>query len=343
MSIDEKYIHLCLKLAAKGKGKTLPNPLVGSVIVKNNEIIGKGYHKCFGGSHAEINAINDALKKGHNLKGAVLYVNLEPCCHFGKTPPCTDEIIKQKIKRVVIGMKDPNPLMNGKGIKKLLQAGIKVDVGIREKDCKELNKIYIKNIKNKLPYVTLKIAQSVDGKISLINNESKWITNSESRKYVKELRNNYDAILIGHNTALIDNPSLLPSNLTRKIPFRIILSDLPEKLPITHKLFSDEFNDKTFILFSDINKKGYIKILKTLYSMNIYSVLVEGGAFIFSKFMEYGLYDDIYIFLSNKIIGRGISPFEMLSIKNLKMSNKLKLENYKNIKDDLLIYYKKGN
>ncbi len=343
MSIDEKYIHLCLKLAAKGNGKTLPNPLVGSVIVKNNEIIGKGYHKCFGGSHAEINAINDALKKGHNLKGAVLYVNLEPCCHFGKTPPCTDEIIKQKIKKVVIGMKDPNPIMNGKGIKKLLQAGIKVNVGIREKDCKELNKIYIKNIKNKLPYVTLKIAQSVDGKISLINNESKWITNSESRKYVKELRNNYDAILIGHNTALIDNPSLLPSNLTRKIPFRIILSDIPEKLPITHKLFSDEFNDKTFILFSDINKKGYTKILRTLYSMNIYSVLVEGGAFIFSKFMEYGLYDDIYIFQSNKIIGRGISPFEMLSIKNLKMSNKLKLENYKNIKDDLLIYYKKGN
>ncbi len=342
MSKDEKYILQCIKLALRGKGRTKPNPLVGCIITKNDKIIGKGYHKFYGGFHAEINAIKDALKNKLKLEGSTLYVNLEPCCHYGKTPPCTNEIINHKISEVVIGIKDPNPLVNGKGIKQLIDAGIKVRYGVKEKECKEINKIYLKNIKNKLPYVTLKIAQSIDGKISLTNNESKWITNPESRKYVKKLRNDYDAILIGHNTALIDNPSLLPENMKVKIPYRIVLSDIPEKLPSSHKLFSDKYNDKTYIFFSEISRKGYLKILRSLFEMNIYNILVEGGAFIFSKFIEYKLYDDIYLFIANKIIGKGISPFEMYSIKDLQMSQKLKLISFKKIEDDLLIYYKKG-
>ncbi|MCX7833898.1 MAG: bifunctional diaminohydroxyphosphoribosylaminopyrimidine deaminase/5-amino-6-(5-phosphoribosylamino)uracil reductase RibD [Ignavibacteria bacterium] len=341
MSNNEKYILKCINLATNGLGRTSPNPLVGCIIVKNNRIIGRGYHKYYGGAHAEINAINDALKRKENLEGSTLYVNLEPCCHYGKTPPCTNEIIKNKIKNVVIGMEDPNPLVSGKGIKQLRNAGIKVEYGIKKDECIELNKTYIKNICDKLPYVSLKIAQSIDGKISLTNNESKWITNPDSRKYVKKLRNQYDAILIGHNTALLDNPSLLPEDLS-KIPYRIVLSDTPEKLPATHKLFSDKYSSKTLILFSEISKKGYRKILKTLYRMNIYNILVEGGAFIFSKFIEYKLFDDIFLFVANKIIGKGISPFEMYSITNLKKTQTLKLNYSKRIQDDLLIYYKKG-
>lgn len=339
---DEKYILQCLKLAEKGKGKTLPNPLVGCIIVKAGKIIGKGYHEYYGGNHAEINAINDALTNNQNLKNSELYVNLEPCCHYGKTPPCTDEIIKHKIKRIIIGIQDPNPIVNGKGIKRLLSAGIEVKFGVKEKECSELNKIYIKNIKYKLPYISLKVAQSIDGKISLNNYQSKWLTNIASRKYVKKMRNDYDAILIGHNTALIDNPSLLPANPHNKIPYRIILSDLSDKLPITHKLFSDKYSHFTYILFSDLNRKGYLKILKNLYRMNVYNILVEGGAFVFSKFIEYNLYDDIYFFIANKIIGKGISPFENFSILNLRNAKHLKLLSYKNLKDDLLIYYKKG-
>lgn len=342
MSISEKYISECIRLAKKGLGKTLPNPLVGCLIVKNGLVIGKGYHKQFGGNHAEVNAIKDAQKNKRDLSGATLYVNLEPCCHYGKTPPCTNEIIKNKIKNVVIGMKDPNPIVSGKGIKQLLDAGINVELGIKEEECKELNKIYIKNIKSKLPYISLKIAQSIDGKISLANNQSKWITSTESRKYVKKMREAYDAILIGHNTALIDNPSLLPEKSSKKIPYRIILSDIPEKLPSTHKIFTDKYNDRTYILFSEISKNGYLKILRTLFRMNVHNILVEGGAFIFSKFIEYNLYDDIYSFVANKIIGKGISPFELYTINDLKKSQKLKLISIKKFKDDLLIQYKKG-
>jgi diaminohydroxyphosphoribosylaminopyrimidine deaminase/5-amino-6-(5-phosphoribosylamino)uracil reductase len=337
----EYYIKRCIKLALKGSGKVSPNPLVGCVIVKNGNIIGEGYHRYFGGLHAEINAINAAKLKGFSLKNTELYVNLEPCNHFGKTPPCTEAIIKEKIGKVYIGCLDSNPMVSGKGVKRLIEAGVKVQVGILEKECREINKIFLKFMKTNLPYVTLKIAQSLDGKIALNDFTSKWITSEESRIQVKKLRQKYDAVLIGHNTAVKDNPSLLPYTLKKNIPCRVILSDKPGKLKWDLKLFSDEYKEKTIVLNTDDSKQGYIKVLKTLAGMGISSVLVEGGGYIFSKFYDYGLYDDVYFFIAPKIIGTGISSFQNFDIVNLQSKSNLKLVNLKSNGGDITAYYKK--
>ncbi len=338
---NEKLIKRCISLARKGSGNVSPNPLVGCIITKNKKIIGKGYHKKAGDNHAEINAINDAKKNGFSLKGAELYVNLEPCSHYGKTPPCTDSIIQNGIKAVVIGCLDPNPLVSGNGVKHLKDAGIEVTDGVLENECIELNKFFFKNMKSNLPYVTLKIAQSLDGKIALKNYSSKWITSLESRKFVKILRQKYDAVLVGHNTAVKDNPSLLPADKKKNIPYRIILSDKPDKLIWDLKLFSDEFREKSIIMTSEDSFRGYKNILKNLYSMGITSILVEGGAYIFSKFYQYNLLDDVYVFISPKIIGEGISSFENFKISNLESNSKLKFINLKIKDNDIVAYLKK--
>lgn len=340
-SQDEDYIKECIRLARKGEKYVSPNPMVGCVIVKDKKIIGRGYHKIFGGSHAEVNAINDALNKVKNLKGCSLYVNLEPCSFFGKTPPCTDLIISSKIKNVYIGMKDPNPLVNGKGIKRLLNSGINVKFNILKTESEELNKTYIKAVKSKIPYISLKIAQSLDGRIALKNFDSKWITNNESRLYVKSIRNKYDAILIGHNTAVKDNPSLLPSDTKFRVPFRIILTDKPDKIPGNLKSFTDRYKENTILISSEFGRKSFLNFLKYLYSLNISRILVEGGAFVFSKFLEYDLFDDIYIFTANKIIGKGISSFEYFEIKNLDKSVQLELKYIKKIGNNTLQYFLK--
>lgn len=339
---NEYFIKRCISLAKKGSGYVSPNPLVGCVIVKGNRIIGEGYHKKFGGPHAEINAINNAKKLGHSLKGATLYVNLEPCNHYGKTPPCTEAIIKEKIGKVVIGCPDPNPLVSGSGIKRLQDAGTDVECGVLEDECTELNKFFIRYMKTNLPYVTLKIAQSLDGKIALNEFSSKWITSEESRKHVKKMRQKYDAILVGHNTVLKDNPSLLPQPI-KNVPYRIVLSHNSGKLNRNLKIFSDEYNEKTIVLSSEYSKSGYRQMLKTLASMGISSVLIEGGGYTFSKFYEYGLFDDAYFFIAPKIIGTGISSFHNYKIDNLKSKSNLKLIYQKSIGGDLLAYYKKIN
>ncbi len=198
-SDDIRFMKQAIKLSKKGYGFVNPNPLVGAVIVKNGKVIGKGYHGYFGGPHAEVNAINNATE---NIKGATIYVTMEPCNHHGKTPPCTDILIKEQIIRVVIGMKDPNKLVNGKGIKKLEDSGIKVDFGILEDEIETLNEAYIKYITSKLPFCTLKTAMTLDGKISTYTGDSKWISNENSRKCVHELRHRYAAIMVGVNTVI---------------------------------------------------------------------------------------------------------------------------------------------
>src|SRR3989339_670122 len=202
---DIKYMQLALKLAKKGVGKVSPNPQVGCVIVRNNKIIATGYHKHFGGSHAEIDALNNCK----NPEGATMYVNLEPCCHYNKkTPPCVPEIIKLGIKKVVVAMKDPNPLVSGKGIKQLRVNNVKVEIGILEEEAEKLNETYIKYITKKIPFVILKLAFSIDGKTKTFTGDSKWISSESSRKIVHKLRSITDAILVGSNTVLVDNPSL---------------------------------------------------------------------------------------------------------------------------------------
>jgi diaminohydroxyphosphoribosylaminopyrimidine deaminase/5-amino-6-(5-phosphoribosylamino)uracil reductase len=349
MTTDEKIMQGCIALAKRGTGNVSPNPLVGCIIINNGEIIGEGYHQKYGEPHAEANAIEDAKKKGHSLIGAKLYVNLEPCSHFGKRPPCSDLIIKEKIGEVYIGMQDPYEEVNGKGIEKLKAAGIKVTIGILEDECKELNKFFIKYVTEGRPYVTLKIAQSIDGVIALDNGKSKYITNIASRKYVHTMRSEYDAVLIGKNTAKLDNPDLNVREVEGRNPLRIVI-DKNLKLSKDLKVFSDEDKHKTFIVTNakgdenHINIKNKItpkKILKRLYEMKINSVMIEGGAHLFSQFIEDELFDDIYFFIAPKIIGSGLNPFRDFKIKSLEKVKNLKFEYQKNLDNDILLYYKR--
>ena len=348
-------MRMCINLARKGKGYVAPNPLVGCVIVKGGAIIGKGYHRKFGEAHAEVNAINDAEKKGHDLKGATLYVSLEPCSHTSKTPPCSDLIIRKKIKEVVIGMQDPYEKVNGAGIRKLKKAGIDITTGVLEKECRKLNRFFIKFVTKKLPYVTLKIAQSIDGKIALEDHRSQWITGEESRKFVHKMRSTYDAVLIGKNTAKYDNPSLTVRDVKGRNPYRFVI-DRKLSLPAKLKLFTDAGKEKTFVITSSIKgekranlvtlkeKTGMYDIkdiLRALYMMNISSVLVEGGGNLFSQFFKSGLFDDVFLFIAPKVIGKGISSAGGLSVPSLDKAIRLKTDYIKRSGEDTLIYFKK--
>lgn len=359
MNTDEQIMTECIQLAQKGKGFVSPNPLVGCVIIKDGNVIGKGYHKKYGEAHAEVNAVTDAKKKGFDLKGASVYVNLEPCSHKGKTSPCADLLINEKVGKVIIGMKDPYEKVNGKGIKKLRSAGIEVKSGILENECKELNKFFVKFVTQKLPYVSLKIAQSLDGKIALNNFKSQWITGEASRKYVHQLRSEYDVVLIGRNTAKYDNPSLSVREVRGRTPYRIVI-DKDSSLPENLKLFTDVDKEKTYVL-SGISKKSVTEIyskniirvkekdqklvlkdmLKKLYTMNISSVLVEGGANLYSQFAKTGMFDDVFLFIAPKIVGKGISSFNDFEISKLSEAKSLSLIYTKQFDNDLLIYFKK--
>lgn len=350
MTFDEKVMLGCIGLARKGAGCVSPNPLVGCILIKDDVIIGEGWHQKYGEPHAEANAIEDAKKNGHSPEGAKLYVNLEPCAHTGKQPPCADLIVNEKIAEVYIGMQDPYNEVNGSGIKKLQENGIKVTIGILEKQCRELNKFFIKYVTEKRPYVTLKIAQSIDGTIALHNHKSKYITNSESRKFVHRLRTEYDSVLIGKNTAKYDNPDLTVRETEGRNPLRIVI-DKKLKLPESLRLFSDEFKDKTYVISNENddlrnilhikNKITVKKILKKLFELKINSVLVEGGAHLFSQFIEEDLYDDIYFFIAPKILGSGLQPFGNFKIKSLNEAKSLRFEYQKNLDNDILLYYKK--
>ncbi len=213
------FMNLAMKLALKGKGKTSPNPMVGALVVKNNRILGKGFHEKAGLAHAESIALDEAKEKA---EGSTLYVTLEPCTHFGKTPPCVERIIKSKVKEVIVGMVDPNPLNNRKGINLLKENGIKVEAGFLENELKKLNEVFIKYITKKLPFVTVKVAQSLDGRIATREGDSKWISSDKSRIFSHRQRAGYDAIMVGVNTVLRDNP-MLNAWFSKKQPKKIIV------------------------------------------------------------------------------------------------------------------------
>lgn len=349
MTVDEKIMLGCIALAKRGAGLVSPNPLVGCILIKDNMIIGEGFHEKYGEPHAEANAIADAKKKGFKPEGSKLYVNLEPCSHFGKRPPCADLIINEKIAEVFIGMQDPYEKVNGSGIKKISDAGIKVTTGILEKECTELNKFFITYVTENRPYVTLKIAQSIDGVIALHNNKSKYITNKESRKFVHQLRSEYDAVLIGRNTAKLDDPDLTVREVEGRNPYRVVI-DSKLKLSEDLKLFSDEFKDNTFIISNEKdtsrnilhikNKITVKKILNKLYEKQINSVIVEGGANVFSQFLKEELFDDIYFFVAPKILGNGLQAFSDFKIKNLEKAKDINFEYQKYLDNDILLYYK---
>ncbi len=357
VSDDIKYMKVCLKLAVKGRGNVEPNPMVGCVIVKNGKVVGKGYHKMFGSHHAEVNAIKNALKKTDNLKGSILYVNLEPCSHFGKTPPCTDLIIKNNIKRVVVGMKDPNKQVNGKGIARLRKAGIKVNTGILKDECLNLNERFTVNESKRRPFVTLKIAQSIDGKIALNNFKSQWITDIYSRQLTHSIRSDNDCILIGKNSVIQDNPELTVRLVKfRKQPVRVVIDSdlklenryklLKNKPPLTIIYYSSnkkvkDLENIKYVWLKSIN--GHIKIedlLKSLYELGYNSLLVEGGANVFSQFVKENLFDEINLFIAPKIIGSGISTFRDYKINRLVDAKEVVLKEIKILDKDLLLIYK---
>ncbi|MBL0309431.1 MAG: bifunctional diaminohydroxyphosphoribosylaminopyrimidine deaminase/5-amino-6-(5-phosphoribosylamino)uracil reductase RibD [Bacteroidetes bacterium] len=315
MKTDEYYMQLCLSLAQKGLRVVAPNPMVGCVIVHDGKIIGKGYHKKFGGPHAEVNAIQ-SVKNQKLLKESMLYVNLEPCSHFGKTPPCVDLIIEKKIPHVVIGSRDPNPLVSGKGIKKMRRAGIKVTVDVLKEKCDELNKRFITFHTKKRPYIILKWAQSSDGFMAPKGNKQKWLTGPASKKLVHQWRSEEQAILVGWKTVNIDQP-LLTVRLVKGInPMRIVI-DRKLRLNVVNKTFLsnqplwilnekwDGESDRWHMVKLGFDKNGLQEIMKFLYSKEIQSLIVEGGLATLKTFIKEGLWDEARIFTTKHLMKEG--------------------------------------
>lgn len=305
-----------LELSVLGRGHVSPNPLVGCVIVHNNSILGEGWHKKYGGPHAEVNAIESVQDKSL-LKESTLYVNLEPCSHVGKTPPCADLLIKHQLKKVVIANLDTNPIVAGEGIKKLRSAGIEVTTGILEKEGRELNKRFFTFIEKKRPFILLKWAETSDGFMARENYDSKWISNEYSRQLVHKWRTEEDAVLVGTKTAFHDNPELTVRDWTGRNPVRIVLDrflrlsdklhvfDRSQKTICYNVLKHEEHPNLSLIRLTEENFINHL--LEDLNKQKIQSVLVEGGATTLQLFMEAGLWDEARVFVSDKGFGKGIA------------------------------------
>ncbi len=356
MRSDKVYLKRCLELAAKGMGTVSPNPLVGAVLVKNGKVIGEGYHKRYGEAHAEVDALNNSTG---DVNGATLYCNLEPCCHTNKqTPPCVPLIISKGIKKVVISNFDPNPDVNGEGVKQLRDAGIEVIIDVLKEEGKKLNKFYFNYVRKKIPYITLKVAQSKDGKITKSKNEQTWLTGEESNRFVHQQRAAYDAVLVGANTVAVDNPQLTVRNVEGRNPKRIIL-DGKLSIDLNAAILSAEDIENTWILTSknadkekidQFNEKGarviqfksndveqikLIDVLTKLGEDKITSLFVEGGSSIFSQFIDRNYFDEIIILQAPITLGKGVNGVPTSSLLHLK-----KISSEKIGKDIKLVYKK---
>jgi diaminohydroxyphosphoribosylaminopyrimidine deaminase/5-amino-6-(5-phosphoribosylamino)uracil reductase len=322
MHLHEKYMRRCLELAELGIGNVSPNPMVGAVIVHNGQIIGEGYHRQYGQAHAEVNAVNQVLEQFENaeelLKGSVIYVSLEPCAHYGKTPPCADLIIKHEIPQVVVGCRDPFDQVNGKGIEKLQAAGVEVITGVLESECKWLNRRFFTRVQKQRPYIILKWAQTTDGFFAPADKSQLWITGEESRRLVHKWRSQEDAILVGKNTAAIDDPRLNVRYWQGKSPKRVIIDrrlELSPKLNIYdqsvetlvfNEIKTDVDGKIKYIALEDFERFVPQYILFQLYLQDIQSVIIEGGAHTLQTFIEAGLWDEARIFTGKAVLGQGI-------------------------------------
>ncbi|MGA9407047.1 MAG: bifunctional diaminohydroxyphosphoribosylaminopyrimidine deaminase/5-amino-6-(5-phosphoribosylamino)uracil reductase RibD [Bacteroidota bacterium] len=328
---DEKWMRECFALAKKGAGSVSPNPLVGAIIVLGESVLGKGYHRKFGEAHAEVVAMNNALERHPSIRGATLYVNLEPCVHHGKTPPCVEAIIAQGILKVVAAMKDPNPLVAGKGFAALRKAGVKVVSGMLGNEAERLNEKFIKYITTGIPFVALKVARTSDGFIAKKDGSSKWISTKASRTIAHRLRSEYDAVLVGAGTAMADNPKLTVRNVKGRNPIRVLV-DGKLRTPIESTMFNDKYRERTIVLtgrprpqkvrafkrrkvqvISMKNMRGVISvrdILTVLAGKGIAALLVEGGQSMYRQFLKAKAADKIYLFTSRKKFGEGISAFD---------------------------------
>lgn len=343
---DKIWMQRALSLAGKGRGYTSPNPLVGCVIVSDaGNIIGEGYHKKYGKAHAEVNAVK-SVKDNSTLREATVYVTLEPCAHQGKTPSCAKMLAGLPLKRVVIAMKDPFANVNGKGIKILKKAGFRVDVGLLEKEARELNEAWLHYVQFSRPFVTLKIAQSADGYIAAPNGDSKWISSNDSRTEVHRWRSRQDAVLVGRNTAMHDNPSLTVRMVEGRQPWRVVI-DGPLELPANLNLFSDQHEEKTIVVTHNKTKADEVadpmlkmlqsnyfrgkvmvveeesghtnldQMMESLAGEGITSLLVEGGRELSTALLRQNLVDRLQLFIAPKLLGGGTKSVQRLGMNRM--------------------------
>ena len=358
LSYDEKYMRLAMQLAGNAIGRTSPNPLVGAVIVKDNRVVGCGWHRKAGTPHAEVHALNQA---GELAQGADVYVTLEPCAHYGKTPPCAKALVEAKVKNVYGGLLDVNPKVAGKGFKILEDAGIHVEYGFLQDELRKQNEVFFKWIEHKKPFIVLKAAMTLDGKIATATGQSKWITNETSRAYGYKLRDIYDGIMVGINTVIEDNPMLTARVDGGKNPIRIVV-DSSLRIDINANVVQDK-SAKTIIATTDKADKDKIlklqaqdvdvivvdkdkndkvdieKLLDILGQQNICSILVEGGATLSGSFVAKKLVDKVYFFIAPKIIGgkEAKTPVVGTGILNLQEALALKDIQIEKLEEDILI------
>ncbi len=336
--MHENYMQRALQLASLGIGKVAPNPMVGCVIAYEDKIIGEGWHQQYGKAHAEVNAI-DSVAHQELLPQSTIYVSLEPCSHFGKTPPCADLLIRKNVGKVIIACTDPNPLVAGKGIRKLQEAGVPVEVGILEKEARHLNKRFFTFIEKKRPYILLKWAQTQDGFLARSNYNSKWISNIHSRTLVHQWRSQEQAIMVATRTALYDNPQLNVREWSGRNPVRIVIDktlQIPtnyhlfdcSQLTLCYNLLKNESTDN--LIFVKLELDNFLEnLLQDLYERKIQSVMVEGGSRLLQSFIEKNLWDEARIFVGDICFGDGI------------LAPKLSLQNMhqKQIFGDRLLYF----
>lgn len=357
---DEMMMRRALDLAVRGAGSASPNPMVGAVIVgRDGHVIGEGWHEQYGGPHAEVNALKSA--EGMDLEGATLYVTLEPCSHHGKTPPCAEAVAGTKIERVVVAMRDPNPLVSGRGNRRLREAGIEVVVGTLEREARQVNEAYIHYISTGLPFLTIKMAQTLDGFTALPSGESRWITSEHSRRRVHELRAIYDAVMVGTRTALLDDPSLtLRYGVEGRNPKRVVL-DRQLTLPHDLQLLSDEHRELTIVITAEplidstraeelrrsgvkvfaapVTPRGLklSEVLRVLGENGIASLLVEGGAELAGAFIKEELAQKLVLFLAPKLFGQGKPAFAGLEVERLDEAYSLSIQQVEPVAEDLMI------
>lgn len=363
---DEKWMNLALEIAGYGAGYVSPNPMVGCVIVDSKgKKIGQGFHERYGKAHAEVNAVKSVRNKDA-LKGAIVYVTLEPCAHHGKTPPCCEMLAELPIKRVVVAMKDPTSKVNGKGIQYLREHGIEVEVGVKKDEAEKLNEFFLHFQSHHRPFITLKLAQTLDGYTAAPDGDSKWITGKPARTQVHQWRSRYDAVMVGRNTAMIDNPRLTVRHVEGRQPRRIVIDgtlDLPREL----NLFSDQYEEKTIIITHNkeklesendpmlsILKPDYFRgktilvpqknghsdltaAVKELGKLGITSVLVEAGQNLASALLKQQLVDKLEVFVAPKLLGGGTRSVTGLGLNRMSEIIQFREFEWKRIGDDLLL------
>jgi diaminohydroxyphosphoribosylaminopyrimidine deaminase/5-amino-6-(5-phosphoribosylamino)uracil reductase len=357
---DELMMDRALELAERGSGFVSPNPMVGALIVDaERHVIAEGWHQRYGGPHAEINALQAA--EGRDLSGATMYVTLEPCSHHGKTPPCAEAVAGSGIGRVVVAMRDPNPLVSGRGNRRLREAGIEVVVGVREQQSRELNEAYLHFISTGTPFITIKVAQTLDGFTALPNGESQWITGELARERVHRIRAASDAVMIGRMTALKDDPSLTIRYGIAARPVRRVLLDEGLTLPPGLQLFTDEHREMTIVFTSQALvdspraeelRRGGVRVLgvpiaggglklqdvfQQLGEMNVASVLVEGGATLHGSLLAEGLVHKILFFIAPKLLGHGLKVFSGLTVEHLDEAYRFDVHRMELVGEDALL------